>query len=362
MRFVDEFRDSKTARAIAERITRISTKPAQFMEFCGSHTHALLRFGIRDMLPPAVSMRSGPGCPVCVTSTHDIDRAIAISRMPGVTVATYGDLVRVPGSRSSLEYARASGADVRVVYSALDALALAEANPSTDLVLVGIGFETTAPTIAASVVQAMRKEVNNYRVLSLLKRTPPVMEALLSLGEIKIDGILCPGHVSVITGMEPYAAIPSRFGVGCVVSGFEPLDILRAIEILAQQCEAGTPDVANAYERAVSIAGNRVAQDLMNEVFSPCAAEWRGLGQVKDSGLSFNPQYANFDATTRYAPEVAPAEDPAGCRCGDVLRGSCLPEDCTLFRKACTPQRPIGPCMVSHEGACAAYFAYSTHT
>lgn len=359
MRFVDEFRDSATARAIAAHMTRTSTKPAQFMEFCGSHTHALLRFGIRDMLPPTISMRSGPGCPVCVTSTRDIDRAIAIARTPGVTVATYGDLVRVPGSHGSLEHARAAGADVRVVYSALDALAIAESHPTRSLVLIGIGFETTAPTVAASLVEAARRQVTNYRVLPLLKRTPPVMEALLSLGEVRIDGILCPGHVSVITGMEPYESIPSRYGVGCVVSGFEPLDILRAIELLLRQVETDSPAVANAYERAVADEGNTVAQDLMRQVFVPCAAEWRGIGWVEDSGLSFRTAFASFDATALYPTEVPPSQDPPECRCGDVLRGSCLPDECSLFGTGCTPQHPIGPCMVSHEGSCAAYFAYS---
>lgn len=359
MRFVDEFRDSATARAIAERMTRASSKPAQFMEFCGSHTHALLRFGIRDMLPPTISMRSGPGCPVCVTSAGDIDRAIEIAKTPGVTVATYGDFVRVPGSDGSLEHARAAGADIRVVYSALDALALAESNPTRSLVLIGIGFETTAPTIAASLVEAARRQVSNYHVLSLLKRTPPVMEALMSLGEVRIDGILCPGHVSVITGMKPYLSIPARFGVGCVVSGFEPLDILRAIELLVQQVETHAPAAANAYERAVADEGNPVARDLMEQVFAPCPAEWRGIGPVEDSGLAISPEFARFDAAARYPTEAPPTVDPPGCRCGDVLRGSCLPEDCSLFGTRCTPQHPIGPCMVSHEGSCAAYFAYS---
>jgi hydrogenase expression/formation protein HypD len=329
------------------------------MEFCGSHTHALLRYGIRDLLPQTITMKSGPGCPVCVTSPRDIDTAIAIAMTPGTIVATYGDLVRVPGTGGSLERARAAGADVRVVYSALDALAIAEQNPSCQLVLLGIGFETTAPTVAASIVTASQKGLRNYRVLSLLKLTPPVMQALLQLGELRIDGILCPGHVSVITGLEPYRSIPPRFGVGCAVSGFEPLDMLRAIGLLVEQIESGSPAVVNAYERAVSTQGNRVAQELIDRVFAPCDADWRGLGCVPESGLSLRPEYQDYDASDLYRLDIKESTEPAGCRCGDVLRGSISPQECPLFGTACTPDYPVGPCMVSHEGACAAHFTYS---
>lgn len=329
------------------------------MEFCGSHTHALLRYGIRDLLPQTITMKSGPGCPVCVTSTRDIDTAIAIAMTPGTIVATYGDLVRVPGTGGSLERARAAGADVRVVYSALDALAIAEQHPSRQLVLLGIGFETTAPTVAASIVAASQKGLRNYRVLSLLKLTPPVMQALLQLGELRIDGILCPGHVSVITGIEPYRSIPPRFGVGCAVSGFEPLDMLRAIGLLVEQIESGSPAVVNAYERAVSMQGNRVAQEIIDRVFAPCNADWRGLGCVPDSGLSLRPEYQDYDAALSHPMDIKQSAEPAGCRCGDVLRGSISPQECPLFGTACTPDRPVGPCMVSHEGACAAHFTYS---
>ncbi len=329
------------------------------MEFCGSHTHALLRHGIRDILPTTITMKSGPGCPVCVTATHDIDVAIAVAMMPKTIVATYGDLVRVPGSRSSLEQARARGADVRVVYSALDAIELATQNPSCRVVLIGIGFETTAPTVAASIVTAARQALRNFFVLSLLKLTPPVMTALLELGEVRIDGIMCPGHVSVITGARAYTTIPSRFGVGCVVSGFEPLDMLRAIELLVRQIEANAPAVENAYERAVSDRGNEVAQQHIDHVFSPCDARWRGLGTVPGSGLALRPEYKAFDALYAFQPDVHPSVEPRGCRCGDVLRGSISPHECQLFGTACTPAHPVGPCMVSHEGACAAHFSYA---
>ncbi len=361
MTFIDGFHDPAIARSISERIARTSTKPAQFMEFCGSHTHALLRHGIRELLPPTITMRSGPGCPVCVTSTHDIDVAIALAMTPGVIVATYGDLVRVPGSHCSLEQARAAGADVRVVYSARDALAIAEQNPSRPLILIGIGFETTAPTVAASVLEASRRQLRNYHILSLLKVTPPVIQALLSLGEVHIDGIICPGHVSVVTGTEPYESLPARFGVGCAVAGFEPLDILRAIELLVQQHESGTPSVANTYTRAVTPEGNKAAQEHMGRVFTSCTADWRGIGMVPLSGLGVRHEFERFDALAIFEVDVQMAAEPPGCRCGDVLRGSLLPSDCPLFGAACSPQRPVGPCMVSQEGACAAHFAYSLH-
>ena len=362
MRFVDEFHDVELARTLANRIADASTHPIHLMEFCGSHTHALLRYGLRDLLPPTVAMHSGPGCPVCVTSTRDIDTAIAIAELPGVTVATYGDLVRVPGSHGSLERARACGADVRIVYSALDAIAFAEQNPSRLVVLVGIGFETTAPTIAASLITASQKGLHNYRVLSLLKLTPPVMHALLALGELHIDGILCPGHVSVIIGTGPYGFIPREYRVGCAIAGFEPLDILRAIDLLVRQIEGGSPSIDNAYERAVAPEGNEVARALVERVFSPGAAEWRGLGIVPDSGLVLGEEYARFDALHEFQVDVPDAVEPLGCRCGDVLRGGVSPQDCPLFGTACTPETPVGPCMVSHEGACAAYFAYTITT
>jgi hydrogenase expression/formation protein HypD len=362
VRFVDEFHDVELARTLANRIADASTQPIHLMEFCGSHTHALLRYGIRDLLPSTITMHSGPGCPVCVTSARDIDTAIAIAELPGVTVATYGDLVKVPGSRGSLERARARGADVRIVYSAIDAIAFAEENPSRLVVLVGIGFETTAPTIAASLVTASQKQLHNYRVLSLLKLTPPVMRALLALGELRIDGILCPGHVSVIIGTGPYEFIPREHRVGCAVAGFEPLDILRAIDLLVRQAEGGSPSVENAYERAVAPDGNQVARALIDRVFSPGAAEWRGLGSVPDSGLILSEEFSSFDALREFRVNVPDATEPPGCRCGDVLRGGVSPDDCPLFGTACTPKTPVGPCMVSHEGACAAYYSYTIKT
>ena len=359
MRFVDEFHNPALAGKLARSIAGVSTKPVQFMEFCGGHTHAILRHGIRDLLPSTVSMRSGPGCPVCVTSMRDIDRAIAIARTPGTIVATYGDLVRVPGSRTTLERARATGADVRVVYSASDALQVARQNPDRQIVLLGIGFETTAPTVAASIVEAAGRNIANYRVLSLLKLTPPVMRALLDSGETRIDGIVCPGHVSVVIGTHPYDFIPSHYHVGCAVSGFEPLDILRSIQLLVEQAEQGAPSVVNAYPRAVHADGNPVALMMMNRVFEPCDANWRGIGTIQASGLALRPEFKRFDANEAFDVRGESCPEPPGCRCGDILRGAAEPTDCLLFTQSCTPEHPVGPCMVSNEGACAAHYRYS---
>jgi len=360
VRFVDEFHDPKLANSIARGIADISTRPVQFMEFCGGHTHAILRYGIRDMLPATVKLRSGPGCPVCVTSAHDVDVAIAMAALPETIIATYGDLVRVPGTQGSLEVARARGADVRVVYSAVDAVTLAHENQAKTVVLIGIGFETTSPTVAASILKAEQLGLTNFLVLPLLKLTPVIMTALLQEGELKLDGIVCPGHVSVITGTGIYTPIPERFGVGCVVTGFEPLDILRSIHMLVGQVESGAPTVQNAYERAVATEGNRVARELIDRVFAPCHAEWRGIGPVANSGLTLNSSYSRFDAMATMNVTVERSVEPQGCRCGDILRGAATPEDCALFGSACTPARPVGPCMVSSEGACAAHFAYRT--
>jgi len=359
VRFVDEFHNPALAGKLARGIAGVSTKAVQFMEFCGGHTHAILRHGIRDLLPSTVNMRSGPGCPVCVTSMLDIDRAIALARIPGTIVATYGDLVRVPGSGTTLERVRAKGADVRVVYSASDALRIAEQNPDRQVILLGIGFETTAPTVAASIIEAAGRNLANYRVLSLLKLTPPVMHALLDRGETRIDGIVCPGHVSVVIGTHPYDPIPLRYHVGCVVSGFEPLDILRSIQLLVEQAEQGIPSVVNAYPRAVHAEGNPVALTIMNRVFEPCDADWRGIGTIQASGLALRPEFQRFDANEALDVRVESSPEPPGCRCGDILRGAAEPPDCPLFTRSCTPEHPVGPCMVSNEGACAAHYRYS---
>lgn len=364
MKFIDEYQDSELAGKLAHRIANCSTKPIRLMEFCGGHTHAIMRYGIRQLVPKTVGMRSGPGCPVCVTAIADLDKAIAMAHLPGVIITTFGDIVRVPGSYSSLQQAKAEGADMRIVYSTIDAVEIARVNPKKSVIFVGIGFETTAPTIAASIIKARREGIENFYVLSLLKLTPPVMKALLDLGEVKLDGIISPGHVSVIIGSHPYEFIPRDYHVACVISGFEPVDILLCIDKLVEQIETGSPKVEIAYRRGVKPEGNRKALELMHQVFEIDSADWRGIGIVPRSGLKINKQYRHFDASNafsgllRSACNDKPAKEPKGCRCGDVVRGAATPLECKLFGKACTPEKPIGPCMVSSEGACAAYYQY----
>ncbi len=359
MKFIDEYQNSELAKKLARRIASHSTRKISLMEFCGGHTHAVLRHGIRQLMPDTVEMRSGPGCPVCVTAIADIDRAIALAHLPRAITATFGDIIRVPGSRSSLQQARARGADVRVAYSAIDAVTMARANPDRSVIFIAIGFETTAPTIAASIAKAREEELGNFYVLSLLKLTPPVIRALLDLGELKLDGIVGPGHVSVVIGARPYEFIPRDYGVACVISGFEPLDILLAIDRLVEQVESHQPKVEIAYSRGVRPEGNRSALRLMDQVFEADAASWRGIGNIRQSGLKIRDQYASFDAAKAFSVAEEPPTEPRGCICGDVLRGVATPPQCKLFGRACVPERPVGPCMVSSEGACAAYYQFA---
>ena len=358
MRFIDEFRDAGLARKLADKIARVSTRPARLMEFCGGHTVAIMRNGIRQLLPPTIEMLSGPGCPVCVTSNRDIDHAIALAGLPDVIITTFGDMLKVPGSYSSLQKARAGGGDIRVVYSTQDALQVARDNPQQSTIFIGVGFETTAPTIAMAVVQAEKEDLRNFHVLCQLKSTPPAMRALLDLGETRLNGIICPGHVTTVIGTGPYQAYARDYGVACVVAGFEPVDILQAVEMLVQQIERDEPRVEIAYTRGVRPGGNLKALGLMHEVFDTAGASWRGIGVIPGSGLRLNAKYARFDAGREFNVELPPVREAPGCRCGEVLRGVIAPTGCKLFRKACSPENPIGPCMVSSEGSCAAYYQY----
>jgi len=358
LKHVDEYRDPDLTRRLARAIRETSTRPARFMELCGTHTMAIARHGLTQMFPPTVEMVSGPGCPVCVTATEEIDRAVKLARTPGVVVATFGDLVRVPGSQGSLARERAAGARVEVVYSPLDALALARAEPKMQVVFLGIGFETTAPTVAAAVKSAQRLGLENFSVLSAHKLLPPALDALLSGPELGLSGFLCPGHVTVVIGTDPYQPVAREHGLPCVVGGFEPADILAAILMLVKQVEEGRSQVEIAYGRAVSPEGNQEARRLMDEVFQPVDAAWRGLGVIPQSGLDLRPEFAHFDARRRLDLEVPPAQDPPACRCGDVLRGLVRPPECKLFARACRPTSPVGPCMVSAEGTCAAWYKY----
>ncbi|MBN2203518.1 MAG: hydrogenase formation protein HypD [Thermoleophilia bacterium] len=332
-----------------------SRPPATFMEVCGTHTMAIARFGLRELLPESVRLVSGPGCPVCVTAHRDLDHIVALARLPEVTLVTFGDLVRVPASHSSLAAERAAGADVRVVYSPRDAVELAAAAPERQVVFAGIGFETTAPTVAAAVLEARQRGLDNFSVLSLHKTMPPPLRALLDLGETPLQGFVLPGHVSVVTGLDCYRFLADEYGVGGVVTGFAAHDVLRA---LVQLLRLDEPAIANEYTRAVRPEGNAVARRVLDQVFEPGDADWRGLGVIPGSGLRFKDEFAAFDAARRFAVDPGEALEPAGCRCGEVLRGVLDPAECALFGRRCTPEDPVGACMVSSEGACAARYRY----
>ncbi len=329
------------------------------MEFCGGHTHAILRFGIPDLLPPTVELLSGPGCPVCVTSPADLGRALALASLPGMILTTFGDMMRVPADRGrSLARAKAEGADVRIVYSPLDALEVARQNPGRPVVFLGVGFETTAPMVASAILAAEAEGIPNFYVLSTHKLTPPATRAILDAGEVSLSGIIGPGHVTTVIGLRAWEFLPEEYGVPCAVAGFEPLDILRAVLALVEMAEEGRPAVANAYPRSVRPEGNATALGVMEQVFEVADAEWRGLGVLPASGLRIRAVYAHRDAARAFPVEIAAVWEPPGCRCGDVLRGVMRPLECPLFARVCTPQNPVGPCMVSAEGACAAYYQY----
>ncbi len=359
MRFLDEFRDPALAGRLVAAITaKAGGRRLRLMEVCGTHTVAIFRSGLRRLLGEAVELISGPGCPVCVTAQRDVDFAIGLAAEPGVIVATFGDMIKVPGTRGSLQEARARGADVRVVYSAADAVRLAANNAERQIVFLGVGFETTAPTIAASLLAARRRGLRNYFVYSAHKLVPPALRALLDAGEVELDGLILPGHVSAVIGVEPYRFLAAEYGLPAVITGFEPLDILQGVHALVEMAAAGRPDVANRYTRAVRPAGNPVALQTMAAVFAEGDADWRGLGTIPASGLHLRGGFAAFDAARAFAVDVGDSREPAGCACGQVLRGVAKPSQCRLFARACTPARPIGPCMVSSEGTCAAYYAY----
>jgi len=361
VKFIDEYRNVELGKKLIARIHQRSTQPARLMEFCGGHTTAILRHGIRQLIPQNIDMLSGPGCPVCVTANADLDKAIASTHLPNTIITTFGDMMKVPGSHSSLQQAKAEGADIHVVYSTQDALQIAQDNPQSSVIFIGIGFETTAPTIAASILEAERRGIKNFYIFSFLKLCPPVIKAILNLGEIKLNGIIGPGHVSTIIGSLPYEFIPREYGIGCVISGFEPLDILLCIDKLVEQIEGEQPQVEIAYRRSVKPEGNRQALDLMNEVFGIGEANWRGMGTIPASGLKLKRKYQRFNAEQIFSIDPGPPREPKGCICGEILRGIKMPTECKLFRRICTPEHPVGPCMVSSEGACAAYYQYGAN-
>jgi hydrogenase expression/formation protein HypD len=357
MQYVDEYRNKELILSVAEKLGTVSKKEIVLMEVCGGHTMAIHRFGLHSLLPSNIRLVSGPGCPVCVSSQHFIDMAMAYSRLPGVIITTYGDLIRVPGSTTSLEKERAAGGDIRIVYSVLESLEIAQQNPDKKVIFLGIGFETTAPATAAAILKAEKELICNFLVLSAHKIMPPVMKALVEEG-VKIDGFIAPGHVSAITGTSIYNELASVYKLGVVVSGFEPVDIMLSVLMLATQIESGKPKVEVQYHRVVNTKGNLIAQNVMNKVFEPGDEQWRGLGIIPLSGLKIAEKYSIFDAEKQFSVEVPESTEPKGCICGQILRGMKTPMDCSLFAKKCTPADPVGACMVSGEGTCATFYRY----
>ena len=363
MKYVDEFRDGELARGLAAAIARDAEagRCYRFMEFCGGHTHAISRYGLADLLPGGIRMIHGPGCPVCVLPIGRIDQAIRLAREHRVILATYADTMRVPASqRLTLLRAKALGAEVRMVYSTEDALAIAGANPRREVVFLAIGFETTTPPTAVAVLNAAQAALGNFSILCNHVLTPAAMHAILDAPQgVAIDGFVGPAHVSTVIGSAPYEPFAVDYGKPVVIAGFEPLDLLRAIQMLVRQVNEGRAAVENEFTRAVTRAGNARAQALVDRVFERRASfEWRGLGTIPASALQLRPEFAHFDAERRFPVPYEPVPDNKACACGEILRGEKRPEDCRIFGTACTPENPIGSCMVSSEGACAAHYTY----
>ena len=352
------FKDPALARGLIESIQTLAPESATLMEVCGTHTVAIARNGIRGLMPEGVRLASGPGCPVCVTSNHDIDKVIALARVPEVTIATFGDMTRVPGSSSSLLAEQAADRAVEIVYSPLDALRLAADNPDRQIVFVGVGFETTTPLVAMAIKRAKAAGLKNFTVYGAHKNMPGALEVIINDPSLKLDALILPGHVSTIIGAEPYRFLAEKYGIPGVITGFEPVDVLQGIAMIMRQLHEGRTDIEIAYARGVMPEGNPVALAAIDEVFETCAATWRGLGEIPGSGYRIRDEFAEFDAMRRFQPDVEPVREHAGCRCGDVLRGIMAPNQCPLFRTVCTPENPVGPCMVSSEGSCAAYYRY----
>ncbi len=354
----NSFKDPVLARGLIESIQTLAPEHATLMEVCGTHTVAIARNGIRDLMPEGCRLASGPGCPVCVTSNHDIDAVIALARIPDVILTTFGDMTRVPGSTSSLLKEQADGRDVRIVYSPLDALTIAKEYPDRPVVFVGVGFETTTPLVAMAIKRAAAMGLENFSVYAAHKNMPGALDVLMGDPDLKVDALILPGHVSTIIGVKPYQFLAEKYGIPGVVTGFEPLDVLQGIAMLMRQLHEGRAEIENAYARGVMPEGNPVALTAIDDVFETCTATWRGLGPIEGSGYRIREQYAQFDALRRFEPEIEETREPHGCRCGDVLRGIMAPNECPLFRTVCSPENPVGPCMVSSEGSCAAYFRY----
>ena len=362
MKYVDEFREPEKAEAIRREITKLShqlEKPIKIMEVCGGHTHSIFKYGIEEILPQAIELIHGPGCPVCVMPKGRLDDAIAISQNHNVIFATFGDAMRVPGSKTTLLQARAQGADIRMVYSPLDSLQIARDNPDKEVVFFALGFETTAPSTAFTILQAAAEKIHNFSLFSNHVLVIPALKALLDNPDLQLDGFVGPGHVSMVIGTDPYQFISQQYNKPIVVSGFEPLDILQSIWMLLQQLVENRCEVENQYNRIVQKSGNTVALQAINKVFVVRDSfDWRGLGDIPYSGLKIKPEYAQFDAELKFTIPNLKVADHKACKCGEILKGVLKPWECKVFGTACTPETPIGTCMVSSEGACAAYYKY----
>ncbi|MCW5552856.1 MAG: hydrogenase formation protein HypD [Verrucomicrobiae bacterium] len=361
MKYLDEYRDGDLARKLALEIHRLTTRPWNIMEVCGGQTHAIVKFGIDELLPKAITLIHGPGCPVCVTPLEMIDKALEIAAKPNVIFTSFGDMLRVPGSTTDLLSVKARGGDVRIVYSPLDAVKLAEQNPAREVVFFGVGFETTAPATAMAVYQAAQKGLKNFSMLISHVLVPPAIEALMSSPECRVQAFLAAGHVCTVMGYEEYPPLAAKYRVPIVVTGFEPLDILQGILMCVRQLESGRAEVENQYARSVRPEGNRPAQDLIRKVFKVVPRKWRGVGEIPQSGLGLNDEYAGFDAEKRFDLTSHTVEEPAECLSGLVLQGLKKPHECPAFGGKCTPEHPLGATMVSSEGACAAYYRYRRH-
>jgi hydrogenase expression/formation protein HypD len=367
MKYVDEFRDRNTARALIREIEAViaalgtkASRPIRLMEVCGGHTHSIFRYGIEGLLPKEIELVHGPGCPVCVLPMGRIDDAVAIAERPEVIFTTFGDAIRVPGSRKSLMQAKADGADIRIVYSPMDALALARANPDREVVFFGLGFETTMPSTALTVLEAECERIRNFSVFCNHITIVPTIKAILDSPDLQIDGFLGPGHVSMVIGTAPYEFIARHYRRPMVVAGFEPLDILQSIWMVLRQIAGGRAEIENQYARIVADGGNAAALDAVARVYELREFfEWRGLGSIDHSGIRFRDIYARFDAERRFAVPNVRIADPKSCQCGEVLKGVLKPLQCKVFGTACTPETPLGALMVSSEGACAAYYRYA---
>ena len=362
MKYIDEFRNKGLIKKVADKISKIAPcDKVNIMEVCGTHTHNFRRFGLNRLIPNSINLIAGPGCPVCVSTQDYIDKAITLAKQKDIIILTFGDMLRVPGGKASLEKQRAEGSDVRIAYSAWDSLKLAKDNPTKKIIFLAVGFETTAPTIGLSILAAKKENLNNLFFFSSLKLIAPAMDYLVKDKRLNLQGFLCPGHVSTIIGTKPYEFIPKRYKISCCVAGFEPLDILEGIYTLLKQIINNKPKVINQYARVVRQKGNPKAQKIISKVFKISDSSWRGLGGIAQSGLKIKDEFSKFDAEkvfSLYDKRYAICDKPSRCRCGDILKGLISPMDCLLFAKTCSPDNPKGPCMVSAEGACNAHYKY----